>query len=327
MSTLKNAARFLALGCVLAQGQATRAALADGTLLPSLVQSLDGAWLLGTDPGNVGREQKWFEAPRPEAKLAPVPWIIQDTFPGYHGVAWFWREFVVPSNPRPGGRCLLRFWAVDYQAQVWVNGVAVGDHEGGESSFVLDITAAAQFGATNRLAVRVLNPTPRAIDGIVLAETPHRNKTVPYAAGNAWDQGGIMDTVELLLTPAVRLEDLFVQPDWQTGLLRVQATVRHASSNPAPGLLQVTVAPAASGETVVLTNIVRVLPSGDTVVETELRVPGHRLWELNEPWLYRVTARVQTEGAAAFDERSVRCGFRDFRFRDGFFRLNGRRLA
>ena len=42
--------------------------------------------------------------------------------------------------------------------------------------------------------------------------------------------------------------------------------------------------------------------------------------------MYRVTARVAADGSGSFDERSTRCGFRDFRLEDGYFRLNGRRI-
>ena len=38
---------------------------------------------------------------------------------------------------------LLRFWQVDYLADVWVNGVHVGQHEGGEDPFVCDVTDAS----------------------------------------------------------------------------------------------------------------------------------------------------------------------------------------
>ena len=51
-----------------------------------------------------------------------------------------------------------------------------------------------------------------------------------------------------------------------------------------------------------------------------MKIDQPRLWELNDPFLYRVTARVGDDG------RSVRCGFREFRFENGFFRLNGRRI-
>ena len=69
---------------------------------------------------------------------------------------------------------------------------------------MLDATKAIRPGARNRLAVRVVNPNHQPIDGIVLNETPHRNKMLPYTSGNAWDQGGICDSVELLIVP----------PDW-----------------------------------------------------------------------------------------------------------------
>lgn len=292
----------------------------------TMVVSLDGEWLLATDPGNVGRKQKWFAEPRADAKPTRVPWIIQDAFPGYHGVAWYWRAFDAAANPHDHGRYLLRFWQVDDKADVWVNGEPVGSHEGGESPFVLDVTDAVKPKATSLLAVRVLNPTHEPIDGIVLNETPHRNKALPYHAGAAWDQGGIMDSVELLIAPVVRIADLFVRPDWRTGAIRIQATVRNASGNAARARLELTVAPAARGETVAARAIERELPAGDTTVETELRVEGHRLWQLNDPFLYRVSARVTEDGSASLDEHSVRCGFRDFRFENGWFRLNGRRI-
>ena len=157
----------------------------------ALVQSLDGEWLLATDPGNEGRGQQWFKAPRPNAVPAKVPWIIQESFPGYHGVAWYWRDFVTPANSHPGGRFLLRFWAVDFSAEVWLNGVLVGGHEGGETPFILDVTDALRANGTNRLSVRVLNPTLQPIDGLVLSQTPHQARVIPYRAGSAYNCGGL----------------------------------------------------------------------------------------------------------------------------------------
>ena len=150
-------------------------------------QRLNGTWLLAPDPKNTGRQEKWWERPVAGAKSTPVPWIIQDTFPGYHGVAWYWREFDAPTNPDVGGRYLLRFWAVDYLAEVWLNGTRVGEHEGGETPFVLDVTDTIRTGRNKRnlLAVRVLNPTHERIDGIVLGETPKQARVIPYHAGAA----------------------------------------------------------------------------------------------------------------------------------------------
>ncbi len=296
------------------------------------IVSLDGEWLLAPDPHNVGRSNQWWTAPRPDAKPTKVPWIIQDAFPGYHGVAWYWKEFEAPANPFDGGRTLLRFWQVDYKADVWLNSTLVGSHEGGESPFVFDVTGIIKPGEQNVLAVRVLNPTHQPIDGIVLNETPHRNKALPYSSGSAWDQGGIWDSVEVLVVPAIRVEDLFVQPDWKTGQLPVQVNLRNAGATAREAILQLIVAPAGAGETLVTTNLVVELRVGDARVDTALKLENPHLWNLDDPFLYRVTARLSAastgSGASTgeFHEYSVRCGFRDFRFENGAFRLNGKRI-
>ena len=291
------------------------------------ITTLDGQWSLAVDPQNVGRQQKWFEhEPVAAAKPAKVPWIIQEAFPSYHGVAWYWRDFTAPELPREPGRYLLRFWAVDYKADVWLNGLALGSHEGGESPFVLDASKAIRPGQRNRLTVRVLNPTHQAIDGIVLNETPHRNKVIPYGPGSAWDQGGIMDSVELLVTPQVRIADLFVQPDWKTGDIAVRATIDNAAGDAAAARLDLTVGPAAAGETLAAAGTDRTLPLGESLIQAKLHLDHPRQWDLSDPYLYRVTARISRPGSALFDEQSVRCGFRDFRFEKGAFRLNGRRI-
>jgi beta-galactosidase/beta-glucuronidase len=161
------------------------------------------------------------------AKPARVPGIIQELFPAYHGVAWYWREFGAPAHPHRQGRYLLRFGAVDYLADVWVNDLHLGGHEGSETPFVLDATDAVKPGLSNRLAVRVLNPGDKPIDGFVLNETPHRNKMVHYVNGNGYDIGGIIESVELLMAPAVRIENLYVRTEWKTGKIQIQANVRN----------------------------------------------------------------------------------------------------
>jgi beta-galactosidase/beta-glucuronidase len=297
------------------------------TPLASSVVLLDGdKWLLAIDPNNVGREEQWQKKPREEAKQTKVPWVIQDAFPGYHGVAWYWREFAPPDSLHEHGRYLIRFWAVDYKADVWLNGVYIGEHEGGESPFVLDVTSAIKPKQLNLLSVRVLNPTHEPIDGIVLNETPHRNKALPYTSGSAWDQGGIMDSVELVVVPSVRIDDLFARPDWKTGIIRIQAVVQNTLPNTVGAQFDFSVAPASGGQTIQTVSLERKLASGETPMEIQMQVQNPRLWELNDPFLYRVTARTRAEGSDSPDERSVRCGFRDFRFENGAFRLNGRRI-
>jgi hypothetical protein len=135
-----------------------------------------------------------------------------------------------------------------------------------------------------------------------------------------------VDSVDLLLAPAVRVEDLHVIPDWKTGAVDIRANIRNAGDRQVKAHLAFTVAPAAAGETLDAAAVKSDLDPGDTLVRARLTVTDHRLWALNDPALYRVTARVRAEGSPSFDEHSVTCGFRDFRFADGYFRLNGERV-
>ncbi len=191
---------------------------------------------------------------------------------------------------------------------------------------MFDVTTTIKPGQANRLVVRVLNPTNEPIDGIKLGEFPNRGRGLPYKGCGPWNVGGIMDSVELRVAPALRVEDVFAQPDWKTGEIRIQTTCYNATNRAVPVSLEHTVAPAAAGETTARSYLERELPPGETLVETRLSVPSHRLWELNDPFLYRVTARISAAEPAGMDEFSVRCGFRDFRFERGAFRLNGKRI-
>ena len=75
---------------------------------PSLMNlNLNGNWRIACDPENRGREQLWPASIPAAAQPAPVPGIIQQVFPGYHGVAWYWTPFVPPRLPAVDERVLL----------------------------------------------------------------------------------------------------------------------------------------------------------------------------------------------------------------------------
>ena len=287
---------------------------------------LEGPWLIAIDPTNIGREAKWFLKPTAAAKPAQVPGILQQVFPGYHGLVWYWIDFKTDRISNAQGRYLLCFGAVDYIAEVWLNGVLIGNHEGGESPFEFDVTDSIKTDSNNRLAIRVLNPGNQAIDGIVLQETPHRNKTVDFAPGSGYDSGGIWQPVVLLVIPAVRTADMILRPDCKSGQIDVQANIRSSLHTATRIRCHVSVCLAPQGPMLLMKTMERTAPAGDSSFQLKLQVPHHDLWDLQTPVLYRVTVRVEAEEHASVHEISASCGFRDFRVVNGFFRLNGKRL-
>ncbi len=73
---------------------------------------------------------------------------------------------------------------------------------------------------------------------IALPETPRWAKNIPYTPGLVSDYGGITDSVELIVAPVVRIEDVFVRADPRTGRIRVQANLRNAAKEAVPGRLE-----------------------------------------------------------------------------------------
>jgi hypothetical protein len=288
--------------------------------------TLDGQWLLRTDEEDIGHLQKWYMGIPRGAKSARIPGIIQEIFPGYHGVAWYEREFEPPRHPESAGRYLIHFERADYLAEVWLNGTAVGKHEGGETPFTLDVTEAIRAENKNLLVVRILNPSNNRIDGIVLNETPHLCKVIPFRNGAMYDYGGINGSVTLRMVPAVWIEDLYTRPDWKTGKIRIQIRGQNSTNRPVRCGVRLSIAPDRTGVTSLMAYFHQDLLPGIVTIEKEVRVENVHLWDLNDPYLYRVTASIHALDLGSSHEISVRCGFRDFRVEKGYFRLNGKRM-
>lgn len=107
--------------------------------------TLNGEWEFSFDENKFDRK---ITVPYAcESKLSG----IGDT--GFHTVVWYRREFSLPEVMR-GKDILLHFGAVDYSCRVWVNGILVKEHEGGQVGFSADITRAVSFAEANTVTVQ-----------------------------------------------------------------------------------------------------------------------------------------------------------------------------
>jgi len=102
----------------------------------------------------------------------------------------------------------------------------------------------------------VVDRGPEEIDGIVRRQIP---------AWKIFSDAGIEDSVELLVAPAVRIEDLYVRPDWRTGAVRIQVNIQNAGGKPSAAHVAFSIGPASSGRTLSTTTVDRELPTGDTL--------------------------------------------------------------
>jgi beta-galactosidase/beta-glucuronidase len=116
--------------------------------------SLNGAWQFAFDPDGVWHSPSdvvWTETIRvPFAPEAPASGLGHT---GFLRACWYKTQIALTATAERG-RWLLHFGAVDYTAIVWVNGVKVGQHDGGYTPFFFDITAFAGAGLCE-IAVQV----------------------------------------------------------------------------------------------------------------------------------------------------------------------------
>ena len=284
---------------------------------------LTANWFIDKDPDNKGIDLGWNFNISETAVPTVVPSIIQETLPEYHGVAFYWCKFSSDVYCENNGRMILRFKGVDYKAIVWLNGVLLGEHEGGETPFDFDVTETLK--EENLLAVRVLNPIEYDIDGLNIANAANRNKTIRKSAGCCLNSGGIWYGVELYSVPAVYVYDKFAMGDIHSGKLTVNVDLRNTVS----ASEKVTLSLSVYGKTDLTHKIVEKsldlsVDCGDSSAEIELTVPNVRLWDINDPFLYRVDLCLTS--AYGESRESFNFGFREFKVVDGYFCLNGRKI-
>ena len=284
---------------------------------------LKDGWSIVRDEDNIGVQSGWAAAVPPDAEASFVPSIIQQFFPNYHGVAWYFCRFTPEMDPFVGGKLLLRFGGVDYKADVYLNGTYLGAEEGGETPFIFDVTDSLQNGTENLLAVRVLNPCDKTIDGLNLMNTPHRNKFMKRSAGSSLNHGGIWYGVSISAVPAVHVTDVFAVTDCKTGAVTLKITLSSAVETAA--VLSARIAEKSeAAQTVADTGKEILLAPGTSETELVLSVPDAKLWHVDAPNLYTASVTVTVNGEA--HAHTVRFGFREFLVKDGFFYLNGKKL-
>ena len=165
-------------------------------------QNLNGLWDYAILP--IGQTPDKFQG------QILVPFAVESSLSGVgkslgkDNELWYNHSFTVPAKWN-GKRVLLHFGAVDWKADVWVNGVSVGSHTGGYTPFEFDITSALKKGA-NDIRVRVWDPTD---DGY-----QPRGKQVNRPEGIWYTPvSGIWQTVWLEAVPQQYIKQVKTTPD------------------------------------------------------------------------------------------------------------------
>ncbi len=265
--------------------------------------SLDGVWDFRLD-----REETWC------AIQVPGVWQAQfDDLRETQGVTWYRRNFTVPRkwHGDAGHEVVLGFGAVNYLAEVYVNGRRVTVHEGGYLSFEVTLDHDALW-SDNSLEVKVTLPSNDR------AEFPdHPFQEIPHGK-QSWygPMGGIWQPVWLERRAVAHLGAIVLGADLDSGAVGVSVAV---SSGATDAVLVATItSPFGS-----VVGHARVECNGQALVPFGITVAQPMPWSPDTPRLYELSVELVT-GTTVRDIGTRSFGFRTIATKDGQFLLNGK---
>jgi len=199
--------QFLICNCI--SGSSLYAQSAMASISARKCTSLNGKWNIIIDPTDVGNWRKVWEEKKPEKKTDFVEYSFEGgpvlNVPGdfntqmpeltyYEATIWHKKTFQAKIDKNK--RLFIHFGAVNYTADVYINGKLIGNHEGGFTPFQFEITDDVRNGE-NTVIVKVNNQ--RIKDG------------VPGPGYDWFNYGGITRDVNLIETNNSFIEDYLIQ--------------------------------------------------------------------------------------------------------------------
>ena len=250
-----------------------------------------------TDWVNLNGEWEYAIKPKGQAEPASfdgnilVPFAVESSLSGVqkevgeNNELWYKRTFSVPANWKSKD-IVLNFGAVDWKADVFVNDILIGSHQGGFTPFSFNITPYLTGKSNQKLVVRVWDPSDKGYQP--------RGKQTSNPEG-------------IWYTPVTGI--------WQTVWLEPVATNHITSVKSIPdidnGTMNVTVgtsAPCCNTSVVE----VKLLDKGQVVAsakglqgkELRLAVQNPTLWDTSNPYLYDMKVSLIKDGKVLDDVKS-----------------------
>ncbi|SHF40799.1 Glycosyl hydrolases family 2, TIM barrel domain [Pedobacter caeni] len=211
-----------------------------------------------------------------------VPFAVESALSGVgktvgkDSVLWYKNNITIPAAMK-NQEVLLHFGAVDWQAEIFVNGKSAGQHQGGFDPFTFNITSLLKKGGAQEIKVRVWDPTD---------EGPQpRGKQVRKPEGIWYTPvTGIWQTVWLESVPKTHIISTQQTPDIDAKTLSVNVNVESAQAG---DQLRIT---AFDGKSQVAQKEAAV---NDRV---SLAIENPKLWSTKTPFLYDLKIELLRKG-------------------------------
>ena len=246
-------------------------------------QNMNGLWQYAITDKGLPQPTEW------QGEIL-VPFAVESSLSGVgkevgaEQELWYRRTFRVPSTWR-GRRVKMNFGAVDWQATVYINGIAVGQHTGGYAPFSVDITPYLHKRGAQEVTVRVYDPTDKGYQPT--GKQVENPRSIWYTSVT-----GIWQTVWMEPVEANSIVRVQTVPDIDKGVLAVTAVTEEERDG---DLVRVEL--KKDGKTVVT-------GKGRARQAVLLTVKDMQLWSPEQPELYDLCVRLEREGKTIDKVRS-----------------------
>jgi len=272
--------------------------------------NLNGQWTYTFDPGQSGRDRGFARRHGfdhtilvpfcPESKLSGV----QHT--DFIEMMWYHRKIAIPSNWR-GRQIYLRFGAVDYECEVFIDGQSVGRHWGGTSSFGFDVTRFVADGAQHDLVLWVRDETRSGVQPAGKQCPQYFSRGCHYTRTT-----GIWQTVWMEPVSLHGLESLQIIPDVDDSKFSFIPTF-HAQKSGVKLKITLLDEGEALGE---------VTTAAVNGTACEIVIQNPRLWSPEHPFLYAVKCEVIGASGEILDRVKSYAGLRKVHIENDVLLIN-----
>ena len=276
-------------------------------------QNLNGAWTYEFDYGKSGMHpgRELFGSSGFHDEIT-VPFCPESSLSGvchkdFVEAIWYHRKLDIPFE-WANKRIILHFGGVDYESELFINGISAGTHSGGTVSFEHDITRLVEPGQTHDLVVR-------ALDELRLVGKQPSGKQCPdyKSRGCLYTRTtGIWQTVWIEAVHPCGLQRVHIVPDLDSGRFLViplflatkQGLTFRAVLKDTGSVVATAHTPAAQGASVSL----------------HMKMP--KAWRPKDPFLYDLQLEVLDANGRVLDSVNSYAGLRKVHTEDNRIFLN-----
>jgi len=277
-------------------------------------KNLNGEWTFEFDFGKSGYDRKLTTSKGFKRKII-IPFCPESELSGVNHkdfieMMWYHRNIKV-SNHWQDKKIILHFGAVDFEAEVFIDGEFVGKHIGGSCSFYFDITNFVEIGNMHNLVVCVKDDTRSGLQPIGKQSFKYDSFECHYTRVT-----GIWQTVWLEAVSEYGIKNCNIVADIDNEKIHITPDFYSLQTGQK---LNVTIYAKKQ-------KIVEKIFGLCNDMRCELSIDNPILWSPENPFLYDIHLKLIDQDGTLLDHVETYCGMRKIHIKENKIFLNNKEL-